>query len=154
MVVQGRADAVMNEPAWRADAVDETIRPDDAAAIRACMLDYFDGWFDGDTRRVDRALHPGLAKHAIGQDRDRTDLLDVTTRDEMIEATRQARGRLRDVPDRAIRIEIPSVSGDIACVIVHSAVYVEYALLARTADGWRITGTLWRWAEGHGPRAV
>jgi len=25
--------------------------------------------------------------------------------------------------------------------------------LARTRDGWRITGTLWRWSEGHGPRA-
>jgi hypothetical protein len=31
--------------------------------------------------------------------------------------------------------------------------YVEFALLARTSDGWRITGTLWRWATGHGPRA-
>ena len=36
------------------------------------------------------------------------------------------------MPDRAIRIDIASVSGDIASVVVHSAVYVEYALLART----------------------
>jgi hypothetical protein len=40
-----------------------------------------------------------------------------------------------------------------ASAIVHSAVYVEFVLLARTGDDWRITGTLWRWAEGHGPRA-
>jgi hypothetical protein len=141
------------EPAWRADAVDETIHADDAAAIRACILDYFEGWFDGDPRRMDRALHPGLAKHAIGQDRDRTDRLDVTTRDEMVEMTARGIGRLRDVPDRAIRIDIAAVSGDIASVVVHSAVYVEFVLLARSADGWRITGVLWRWADGHGPRA-
>ena len=140
------------EPAWRADDVDETIRPDDAAAIRACILDYFEGWFDADARRMDRALHPGLAKHAIGQDRDRTDVLDLTTRDEMVDATARGSGRLRDVPDRAIRIDIAAVSGDIASVVVHSAVYVEFVLLARLADGWRITGTLWRWAGGHGPR--
>jgi hypothetical protein len=133
--------------------VDETIRPDDGAAIRACILDYFEGWFDGDAERMDRALHPGLAKHAIGQDRVRSGILDVTTKDEMVEATRQGRGRQRDVPDRAIRIDVASVSGDIASVIVHSAVYVEYVLLARTGDGWRITGTLWRWADGSGPRA-
>ena len=141
------------EPAWRAEAVDETIRPDDAAAIRACILDYFEGWFDGDARRMDRALHPGLAKHAIGQDRDRTATLDLTTRDEMVEATARGAGRQRDVADRAIRIDVAAVSGDIASVVVHSAVYVEFVLMARLADGWRITGTLWRWADGHGPRA-
>jgi Putative lumazine-binding len=141
------------EMAWTADAVDETVRPDDEAAIRRCLLDYFEGWFDGDASRMDRALHPGLAKHSLGQDPDRSDTLDVTTKDEMVEATRQGRGRQRDVPDRAIRIDIASVSDGIASVVVHSAVYVEYVLLARTGDGWRITSTLWRWADGNGPRA-
>jgi Putative lumazine-binding len=141
------------EVAWRAEAVDETVRPDDEAAIRSCLLDYFEGWFDGDADRMDRALHPGLAKHALGQDPDRSQVLDVTTRDEMVEATRRGLGRDRDEPDRGIRIDILGVSGAIACAVVHSAVYVEYALLARTGDGWRITATLWRWATGHGPRA-
>jgi len=141
------------EMAWTAEAVDETIMPDDAAAIRSCMLDYFEGWFEGDAARMDRALHPGLAKHALGQGPTRAEILDVTTKDEMVEATRQGTGRRRDVPDRAIRIDITGVSGDIASATVHSAVYVEYALLARTSEGWRITGTLWRWATGHGPRA-
>jgi hypothetical protein len=141
------------EMAWRAEAVDEAIRPNDAAAIERCLLDYFDGWFDGDAVRMDRALHHDLAKHALGQDANRSDRLDVTTKAEMVEATRQGLGRGRDLPDRAIRIDIASVSGDIASVVVHSAVYVEYALLARTGDGWRITSTLWRWAEGHGPRS-
>ena len=141
------------EMAWTAGAGEETVRPDDAAAIRRCLLDYFEGWFDGDAVRMDRALHPGLAKHALGQDASRSDRLDVTTKEEMVEATRQGLGRRRDVPDRAIGIEIVSVSGDIASAVVHSAVYVEYALLARTSDGWRITSTLWRWADGHGPRA-
>lgn len=72
----------------------------------------------------------------------------------MVVATRQGVGRSRDVPDRAIRIDIASVSGDIASVVVHSAVYVEHALLARTADGWQNTGTLWHWAAGHGPGSV
>jgi hypothetical protein len=139
--------------AWTAEAVDETIRPEDAAAIRTCLLDYFEGWFEGDAERMDRALHPALAKHALAQGPDRADVMDVTTKDEMVEATRRGRGRLRDLPDRAIRIDITGVSGDIASATVHSAVYVEYALLARTSEGWRITGTLWRWATGHGPRA-
>lgn len=141
------------EMAWVAEPVDDAIRAEDAAAITACILDYFEGWFEGDATRMDRALHAELAKHAVGQDVARSGDLDVTTKDEMVEATGRGLGRLRDVVDRAIRIDIASVSGDIATVIVHSAVYVEYALLARTSDGWRITSTLWRWADGNGPRA-
>lgn len=124
----------------------------DKEAITATLLDYFEGWFDGDAERMDRALHPGLAKHSLGEGPTRAGL-DVITKDEMIEATRQGRGRQRDVPERAIRIEIAAVSGDIASAIVHSAVYVEFVLLVRTLEGWRITGTLWHWADGHGPRA-
>ena len=142
------------EVAWRARPVDETIQPADAAAIRDCLLDYFEGWFDGDAERMDRALHPGLAKHAVGQGPDQGDALDLTTKDEMVAATARGLGRLRDLPDRAIRIDVVAVSGGIASAIVHSAVYVEYVLLARTGDGWRITSTLWRWADGHGPRAT
>jgi hypothetical protein len=141
------------ETTGRDGVTEETIRPDDAEAIRRCVLDYFEGWFDGDGDRMDRALHPGLAKHSLGQDRERSGRLDVTTKDEMVEATRRGVGRTRDVPDRAIRIDIAGVSGDIASAIVHSAVYIEYLLLARTSDGWRITDALWRWADGNGPRA-
>lgn len=142
------------EMAWRADPTDETVRPEDEVAIRDCLLDYFEGWFEGDPVRMDRALHPGLAKHSLGQDPARSDVLDAITKDEMVEATRQAQGRSRDLPDRAIRIDIASVSGDIASAIVHSAVYIEYLLLVKTGDGWRITGALWRWSEGHGPRVA
>ena len=145
--------AIAIEMAWRAEAVDETIRPEDAEGIRACLLDYFEGWFDGDAGRMDRALHPVLAKHAFHVDKTRSEVPDVTTKDEMVELTRQGAGRQRDLPDRAIRIDVLAVSGDIASATVHSAIYVEFALLARTSEGWRITGTLWRWATGHGPRA-
>jgi hypothetical protein len=138
--------------AWIAPPTPESTA-EDLDAIRATVLDYFEGWFDGDAARMDRALHPGLAKHALGQDADRSDRLDVTTKHEMVEATSAGVGRGRDLSDRAIRIDVASVSGDIASVTVHSAVYVEFVLLARTSEGWRITGTLWRWAPGHGPRA-
>jgi hypothetical protein len=141
------------KPAWTAAPIDETIGAEDAAAIRRCLFDYFDGWFDGNPERMDRALHPGLAKHSFDQGPSRANGLDLTTKAEMVEATGRGVGRARDVPDRDIRIDIAAVSGNMASAIVHSAVYVEFVLLARTGDGWRITDALWRWATGHGPRA-
>jgi hypothetical protein len=37
---------------------------DDRALIRQAALDYFEGWFDGDAERMDRALHPNLSSAA------------------------------------------------------------------------------------------
>jgi hypothetical protein len=141
------------EMAWRAEAVDETITPEVEAAIRATCLDYFDGWFDGDAERMDRALHPALAKMSIGQDKNHSDAADVDTKETMVEATRKQQGRARDLPDRGIRVDVTAVSGDIASAVIHSAVYVDFVLLYRTRDGWKITQALWRWATGNGPRA-
>jgi hypothetical protein len=112
---------------------------DDHAAIEAAVLDYFEGWFDGDVERMRRALHPGLAKRTL-----RPTGLDNFTAEQMIGWTGEGRGRELDVPDRAIEIEIADVDDGIASVVVHSAVYVEYVHLVRVDDGWKIVNALWR----------
>jgi hypothetical protein len=40
----------------------------DAEAVTDTILDYFEGWFDGDTARMQRALHPELAKRRAGEE--------------------------------------------------------------------------------------
>jgi hypothetical protein len=111
------------------------------AAIVATALDYFEGWFDGDVTRIQRALHPGLAKRALIED-GRT--LDETTTEWMLDATAQQRGKARDVADRRIDVEVIDVYGEIASAVVRSAVYHEYLHLVRTDDGWKIVNALWR----------
>jgi hypothetical protein len=104
-------------------------------------LDYFDGWFDGDADRMRRALHPALVKRAPIPE----GALDETTAAEMVDATVRGVGRTRDLPDRAIEVDVVEVYGDIANVVVRSAVYREYLQLVRDVDGWRIVNTLWTW---------
>jgi hypothetical protein len=123
------------------------------AAIVATALDYFEGWFDGDEARMDRALHPALAKMAIDQDKNRSGAPMLDTKETMVEATRKHLGAARDLPDRKIRVDVTARSGDIASAVIHSAVYIDFVQLYRTADGWKITQALWRWAPGNGPRA-
>ena len=55
--------------AWMAAAPGGTA-PDavtDRAAIEACVRDYIEGWYTGDAARMDRALHPELAKRGVLQ---------------------------------------------------------------------------------------
>ena len=112
------------------------------AAIVATALDYFEGWFDGDVARMERALHPALAKRALTDDRW---TLDETTAAWMLDATAQQLGKSRDVPERGIDVDVVDVYGDVASVVIHSNVYREYLHLARTRDGWRIVNALWAW---------
>jgi putative lumazine-binding protein len=110
------------------------------AAIVGVVLDYFDGWFDGDAGRMERALHPGLAKRALAENRQ---ALAETTAESMIDATAAGVGRARDPGERRIEVSVEDVHGGIANVTVRSAVYREYVQLARTPDGWKIVNTLW-----------
>jgi Putative lumazine-binding len=114
----------------------------DETAIVDTVLDYFEGWFDGDTARMERALHPRLAKRSL---EDEGSSLDETTAEWMIDATRRGVGKSHDPGDRRIEVDVEDVYGAIANVTVRSAVYREYVQLARTKDGWRIVNTLWQW---------
>ncbi len=108
-------------------------------AIVAVALDYFEGWFDGDPARMERALHPELAKRGVVPDG-----LARTTAARMVELTAEGAGRDKDVGARGIDITVEDVHGEIANVTVRSAVYREYLQLVRTPDGWKIVNALWQ----------
>ena len=138
------------QEAWTATASPATSA--DRAAIEACVRDYFEGWFEADAARMERALHPELAKRSFGQRRDRAPVLDTDTAAGMIQATAAGAGRAR-AGGRPLQIEIVDAGDSIASVIARSEHYHEYLHLVETPDGWRIINALWRWSDGHGPRA-
>jgi hypothetical protein len=109
----------------------------DQTAVVATARDYFEGWFDGDTERMDRALHPNFVKRRAVEE------LGITTKERMLELTRRGEGR-EDAADRTLDVEVEDVYGDIASATVHSAVYHEYLHLVRTRDGWKIANALWQ----------
>jgi ketosteroid isomerase-like protein len=109
--------------------------------ITATVLDYFEGWFDGDVDRMDRALHPDLVKRSPGEEQGAS--LGITTKQRMLELTTAGEGA-QDAADRRIDVEIEDLSEGIASVTVRTAVYYEYLHLVLTRDGWRIANALWR----------
>jgi ketosteroid isomerase-like protein len=112
-------------------------RSTDQAAVVAVARDYFEGWFDGDVERMDRALHPNLVKRRAGEE------LGITTKERMLELTQRGEGK-EDAADRSLEIEVEDVYGDVASATVHSAVYHEYLQLVRTSEGWKIANALWQ----------
>ena len=105
--------------------------------ITAAVRDYFEGWFDGDVARMDRALHPDLVKRRAGES------LGITTKASMVAQTGEGAGR-EDGTDRTLEIDVLDAHEDIASVVVRSAVYHEYVHLVRTSTGWKIANALWQ----------
>jgi hypothetical protein len=138
----------MTDPAGKAHGTSDvrmrgTVMDNDTALIVATVHDYFDGWFDGDVSRVERALHRDLVKRSPARDGGAT--LSSITAEQMIAWTGEGEGVevARGLADRTVEVEVLDVLHDIASVLVRSEPYHEYLHLVRTRDGWRIANALW-----------
>jgi Putative lumazine-binding len=114
----------------------------DEAAIVDVVRDYYGGWYDSDPVRMERTLHPALAKRGLDQILD-PERPKITTAERMIELTASGEGE-SDGADRRLDIAVDDVYRDIASVTVRAAVYHEYIQLARTPEGWKIVNVLWQ----------
>jgi hypothetical protein len=77
------------------------------AAVVSTALHYFEGWFEGDIERMERALHPELAKRSLRQvDRGSPELRTVMT-DQMLAWTAEGEGKSDDPGgERRIDVEV------------------------------------------------
>jgi hypothetical protein len=116
----------------------------DEVAVRSVVLDYVEGWFDGDAGRMERALHPELVKRCRGIEGDDPDALESLSAREMIDATADGEGRREDTDDRQIEVGIDYLSGGIASVRCLCHCYVDLLHLIDMPDGWKIVNAAWR----------
>lgn len=130
------------------EQVQELVRHEPTAAdddeIRAVVLDYYEGWFGGDALRIERALHPELAKRSLWLDLDGDEVLRTTTAARMVELT--AAGAGADESHPRVELEI-AVHGAISSVTARGGPYVDFLHLARTRAGWKIVNAIWAWRD-------
>jgi hypothetical protein len=112
--------------------------------VRATILDYMEGWFDGNAERMRRALDPELVKRCRGIEGDDPDALETLSAQDMIEATAEGVGRSEDAADRRIEITIDYLDGGIASATCLCHRYVDLLELIEMPDGWRIVNAVWR----------
>lgn len=116
----------------------------DREAVVATALDYFEGWYDADPERVERALHPQLSKRWA--DQVEIDDSRVLSQQMMLDFVRRG-GGAEDKTDDPIEVTVADIHLDIATAVVRSAQYREYLHLLRTPDGWRIVNAFWQFTD-------
>ena len=116
----------------------------DEDAVRAAVNDYVEGWFDGDARRMERALHPEFVKRCRGIEGDDPDALETLSAQDMIDATAEGEGRGEDARDRQIEVKIDYLSGGLAGVQCFCHRYIDLLHLIDMPEGWQIVNSVWR----------
>jgi hypothetical protein len=116
----------------------------DTAAIRAAALDYIEGWYEGNAARMERALHPDLAKRIIVTDKKtgRSSLEHMSARD-LVNAVKRGGGRNTPPARRRKDVTILDVFGNAASVRVDAADWVDYLQIGRSDGRWVIVNVLW-----------
>lgn len=116
----------------------------DSAAIRAAALDYAEGWYEGSAERMERALHPDLAKRiVITNPENRRSRLDQMSALTLVQAAGRGAGSGTPAEQRMAEVRILDIFGNTASVRTEMHGWVDYMHLARWNGEWRIVNVLW-----------
>ncbi len=117
--------------------------PADSAGIRAAALDYIEGWYAGDAARMERALHPELAKRIVRTMPGGRSVVEQMSAATLIGYTRLGGGRNTPAERQRKDVRILDVFEGAASARVDASDWVDYLQLARWTGQWRIVHVLW-----------
>lgn len=112
----------------------------DSAGIREAAMDYIDGWYTGDAERMQRAVHPELAKRIF---RPETGRLDQMSAMSLVRSTGRGGGKNTAESDRRREVMILDVYGNAASVRTTMSGWIDYMHLVRADGRWQIPNVLW-----------
>lgn len=113
--------------------------------IIATSKDYFEGWYDGDTIRMKRALHPELRKTImIPAKSKKGQTLYHSNKKEMVGFTKIGYGKTepRDSLNHTYKV-LDIYNGVISIVRAESFQFVDYLQLIKYNGEWKILNVLW-----------
>jgi len=125
---------------------------DTSELITERALDYVAGYYSSDINRMDRSIHPDLAKRAISKHPrtgnhfirhiSKSTLLEIANGIRGTESSKETQKKLDNID-----VSILTVDGNIASVKVVSADFIDYIHLGKWNGKWMIINIFWRKAN-------
>jgi hypothetical protein len=114
----------------------------DKEAIKQTALDYIEGWYEGNAERMERALHPELAKRIVmtREGRSRLDQMSAMT---LVQGTRRGGGKMTPKEKQQKDVTILDVFENAASVKVAASDWIDYLHMAKFNGHWVIVNVLW-----------
>jgi hypothetical protein len=119
---------------------------EDRRAVERAVLDYVEGFYEGDTAKLVRSVHPEVNKYGYWIPRDSTRYQgEAMPFAEFLSYARQVKARGRQAPaDAPKRIAIYDVLDQTASAKLTASWGTDYLLLAKQNGRWMIRQVLWQ----------
>jgi hypothetical protein len=114
------------------------------AAIKQTALDYIEGWYEGNAERMERALHPELAKRIVRSDpkTGRSGLGQMSAMS-LVQGTKSGGGKNTPTEKQQKDVTILDTFENAASVKVVASEWVDYLHMAKWNGRWVIVNVLW-----------
>lgn len=115
----------------------------DKAAIKQTALDYIEGWYEGNAERMERALHPELAKRIVHTNPEGKSRLDQMSAMSLVLGARRGFGKQTPKENQQKDVTILDVYENAASVKIVASDWIDYLHMARSNGRWVIVNVLW-----------
>ena len=112
-------------------------------AVRQAVLDYVEGVYEGDLARIERSIHPELAKRGFFVKQDGI-TESIMTFAELLELARNYKLENAVPPNAPKDILIYEALDHTASIRLTALWGIDYMLLAKYGEKWLITHVLWQ----------
>jgi hypothetical protein len=130
----------------------ESVSAADRAAIEKAALDYIEGWYEGNAERMEKSLHPDLAKRIVRNDpKTGQSRLDQMSAMGLVQGTRRGFGKRIPVDKQQKDVTILDVFGNAASVKIVATDWIDYLHVAKFNGKWVIVNVLWELKQEAAP---
>lgn len=116
----------------------------DADLIKQTALDYIEGWYEGNGERMERALHPELAKRIVRTNpqngRSRLDQMSALS---LVLGTRSGGGKETPKDRQLKEVTVLDIYENAATAKIVASDWIDYLHLAKWNGRWVIVNVLW-----------
>lgn len=115
----------------------------DAELIKQAALDYIEGYYEGNAERMERALHPELAKRIVRTDAQGRSSLGQMSAMTLVQITRSGGGKNIPKERQQKDVTVLDIFGNAASAKIIASDWVDYLQLAKWRGRWVIVNVLW-----------
>ena len=117
----------------------------DSTRIQRAALNYIEGFYEGDTLKLQQSLSPTLYKYGYFKSKTGEYEGEPMTYAEAIAYAKRVFEKKRFAKAEAPKdVFLLDVQSNIACAKIHAWWGLDYLLLAKNGDSWRIEQVLWQ----------
>jgi hypothetical protein len=128
----------------KAEAQRLNVSEADLAAIKQAAVDYCESWYEGSTEKIERAVHPDLAKRIVRSDpQSKAARLDHMGAMRLFQGVRAGHGKNTPKEKQLKEVTVLDVFGNTASVKAVMSDWIDYMHVAKMNGRWVIVNVLW-----------